>query len=82
MNPSRSYLNTAAQTFAVNGQRVDYSTAAFIGGPGTDLLNGTKVEAEGPIVSGILQAEKVKFKDGSTYIDVRLASSFPLRVQG
>jgi len=56
-------LNTAAQTFAVNGQRVDYSTAAFIGGPETDLLNGTKVEAEGPIVSGVLQAEKVKFKE-------------------
>jgi len=56
-------LNTTAQTFAVNGQRVDYSTAAFIGGPETDLLNGTKVEAEGPIVSGVLQAEKVKFKE-------------------
>lgn len=55
-------LNTAAQTFEVNGQRMDYSMAAFIGGPETDLLNGTKVEAEGPIVSGVLQAEKVKFK--------------------
>jgi len=56
-------LNTAAQTFEVNGQLVDYSTAVFIGGPEADLLNGTKVEAEGPIVSGVLQAEKVKFKD-------------------
>ena len=56
-------LNTTAQTFEVNGQLVNYATAAFIGGPETDLLNGTKVEAEGPIVSGVLQAEKIKFKD-------------------
>ena len=56
-------LNTAAQTFEVNGQLVDYSTAAFIGGPETELLDGTKVEAEGPIVAGVLQAEKVKFEE-------------------
>ena len=56
-------LNTAAQTFAVNGQLVDYATAAFFGGTEAELLNGTKVEAEGPIVSGVLQAEKVEFKD-------------------
>ena len=56
-------LSTSAQTFEVNGQLVDYATAEFIGGPETDLLNGTKVKAEGPIVSGALQAEKVKFKD-------------------
>jgi len=56
-------LNTAAQTFEVNGQQVDYSTAAFIGGPETELLDGTQVEAEGPIVTGVLQAEKVKFEE-------------------
>ena len=56
-------LNTAAQPFEVNGQSVNYSAAEFIGGPEADLLNGTKVEAEGPIVGGVLQAEKVKFKD-------------------
>ena len=56
-------LNTTAQTFEVNGQLVNYATAAFIGGPETDLLNGTKVEAEGPIVAGVLQAEKVKFEE-------------------
>ena len=56
-------LNTTTQTFEVNGQLVNYATAEFIGGPGIDLLNGTKVEAEGPIVSGVLQAEKVEFKE-------------------
>jgi len=56
-------LNTAAQTFNVNGQLVDYSTASFIGGTEAELLNGTKIEAEGPIVSGELQAVKVEFKE-------------------
>jgi hypothetical protein len=56
-------LNTAAQTFQVNGQLVDYSTAAFFGGTEAELLNGTKVEAEGPMVSGVLQAEKVEFEE-------------------
>jgi len=56
-------LNTAAQTFSINGQSVDYSTASFIGGTEAELLNGTKVEAEGPIVSGDLQAVKVEFKE-------------------
>ena len=56
-------LDTAAQTFKVNGQLVNYATAEFIGGPEADLLNGTKVEAEGPIAAGVLQAEKVKFKE-------------------
>ncbi|MBW1753481.1 MAG: hypothetical protein JRJ46_10345, partial [Deltaproteobacteria bacterium] len=50
------------QTFKVNGQLVDYSSATFFGGPEAELLNGTKVEVEGPIVGGILQAEKVDFK--------------------
>ena len=56
-------LDTAAQTFRVNGQLVDYSAAAFFGGTETELLNGTKVEAEGPIVAGELQAFKVEFKE-------------------
>ena len=56
-------LDTSARTFRVNGQLVDYSAAAFIGGPEEDLLNGTKVEAQGPIVSGVLLAQKVKFKE-------------------
>jgi hypothetical protein len=55
-------LDTAAQTFKVNGQLVDYSSATFVGGTEAELLDGTKVEAEGPIVGGILQAEKVDFK--------------------
>ena len=56
-------LNTTAETFEINGQVVSYFAAIFIGGPEADLLNGTKVEAEGPIVGGVLQAEKVKFKE-------------------
>ena len=56
-------LNSGAQTFRVNGQLVDYSAAAFFGGAEADLLNGTKVEAQGPVVGGVLRAEKVEFKE-------------------
>jgi hypothetical protein len=56
-------LNTGAKTFAINGQSVNYAAAAFFNGTEADLSNGTKVETEGPISGGVLQAVKVEFKD-------------------
>ena len=56
-------LDTTARTFRVNGQLVDYSAALFLGGTEADLLNGTKVEAQGPIVGGLLLAQKVEFRE-------------------
>jgi hypothetical protein len=56
-------LNTGAQTFAINGQEVNYAAAAFFNGTEADLSNGTKVEAEGPISGGVLQAVKIEFRD-------------------
>jgi hypothetical protein len=56
-------LNTVAQTFNINGQTVSYAGAAMINGNIDDLVANTKVEAEGPIVGGILQALKIKFKE-------------------
>lgn len=58
-----SNLNLGAKTFEVNGQLVNYSTATFVGGTEAELANGTKVEAEGPISGGILQAVKIEFKE-------------------
>jgi len=58
-----SNLNTVAKTFEVNGQQVNYSAANFVGGIETELANGTKVEAEGPIRNGILEAVKIEFKE-------------------
>lgn len=57
---------TAGQ-FSLNGQQVDYSSATFFGGVQGDLINGLKVEAEGPIVNGLLVARKIKFKDSFRY---------------
>ena len=56
--------NTSVRTFSVNGQLVNYATATFFGGTEAELANGVKVEAEGPISGGVLQAVKVEFKDG------------------
>jgi len=56
-------LNTGAKTFTINGQLVNYAAAAFFNGAEADLSNGTKVEAEGPISGGVLQAVKIEFRD-------------------
>jgi hypothetical protein len=56
-------FNPGALTFAVNGQPVSYASASFEGGTAADLANGVKVEAEGPISGGTLQAVKIEFED-------------------
>ncbi len=56
-------LNGGAKTFEVNGQLVNYATANFVGGTEAELRDGIKVEAEGPISGGILQAVKIEFED-------------------
>lgn len=58
-----SALSIANGTFMINGQLVDYSGAQFLGGIEADLAEGLKVEAEGPIVGGVLAAVKIKFKE-------------------
>lgn len=58
-----SALSAGARTFLVNGQLVNYGNAQFLGGIEADLDNGLKVEAEGPIVGGTLNAVKIKFKE-------------------
>ena len=56
-----------ATTFTLKGQLVNYSNATFYGGVEADLANGLRVEAEGPIVNGTLQATKIKYKDNFRY---------------
>ncbi len=63
----RNLDNPTAGQFSLNGQQVDYSSATFFGGVQADLINGLKVEAEGPIVNGLLVARKIKFKDSFRY---------------
>lgn len=58
-----SAFSSSPKTFMINGQLIDYSNAQFLGGIEADLVNGLKVEAEGPIVGGILAAVKIKFKE-------------------
>lgn len=50
--------------FQVDGQDVQYSIdTIFAGGAEADLVNSVKVEAEGPLVGGILMAEKIDFEE-------------------
>ncbi len=45
--------------FSVNGQAVDASLVPAVGGLGL----GVRVEAEGPVVAGVLRATKVEIED-------------------
>ena len=50
--------------FDVDSQPVEVTGATvFEGGTADDVLLGTKVEAEGPIVGGILMANRIEFAD-------------------
>lgn len=50
---------SSATQFSVNGQAVDASLAPAVGGLGL----GVRVEAEGPVVAGVLRATKVEIED-------------------
>ena len=63
----RNLDNPTSGQFSLNGQMVDYGSAAYRGGVQADLMDGLKVEAEGPIVGGVLLATKIKFKDSFRY---------------
>jgi hypothetical protein len=78
-------LNTGAKTFKVDGQPVDYATAEFIGGTEAELLDGIKVEAEGPIVLGTLVAITVKYEDSVKFeanVATRDAGAGTLTLEG
>ncbi len=56
-------LNTGGQTFMIDGQMVNYANATFRGGFEDELADNIKVEAEGPLAAGMLNATKVTFKE-------------------
>lgn len=54
----------SGQTFVLNGmQTVDFSAAEFDGGTDLDLAIGIRLEAEGAIVNGTLQADSIEFRE-------------------
>jgi hypothetical protein len=77
---------TSATQFSVNGQAVDASLAPAVTGLGL----GVRVEAEGPVVAGVLRATKVSIEDlsgsqagfklkGTIGVHLPLAQLFSLR---
>ena len=56
-----SFVSVA--NFQVAGQQVDASGATFKNGKASDLANGRKVTATGPVVAGVLKAALVNFED-------------------
>jgi Domain of unknown function (DUF5666) len=62
-------INAAQDQFNVGSQPVSANAATIEGGLRADLLNGVKVEAEGPIVNGTLVATKVLIKSNGVRIE-------------
>ncbi len=59
-------INLQSQTFELSGQPVSYALAErIIGGTLSNLDNGQRIEVEGTIIGGLLDAEKIEFEDGS-----------------
>lgn len=76
-------LNTSTQTFVVNGQQVSYANATFRAGLAEELANGIKVEAEGPLSGGVLNATRVTFKESIRFeANVATVSGNTLTLQG
>ena len=61
---------TTPTDFLVAGQsvKIDINTV-FSGGTALDLINGVKVEAEGPITNGVLLAKKLTIKSNGVRIE-------------
>lgn len=76
-------LNASTQTFTVNGQQVNYANATFRAGLVEDLANGIKVEAEGPMAGGVLNARRVTFKESIRFeANIATVSGNSLTLQG
>ncbi len=81
-------LDVIGQTFSINGQPVSYAGAveykpASLQG---NLDNGLRVEVEGPVVEGVLQAREIEIRNGQLRIHAPVqsvdsaAGSFTLRL--
>ena len=76
-------LNVNTQTFVANGQMVNYASASFRAGLADELANGIKVEAEGPMAGGVLNATRVTFKESIRFeANVASVSGNILTLQG
>lgn len=62
----------SASSFKVDGLPVD-ATGATLEPSSLLLADGVEVEVEGPIVSGVLQADKVQGEDGNVELAARVA---------
>ena len=60
---------SSVSNFTVGGQAVNGGSAIILGGVAADLLNGVKVEAEGTLSNGVLNATKIEIKSNGVRIE-------------
>jgi hypothetical protein len=66
-----NYINDS--NFMINGQQIDASNATFTPASLT-LANNIKVEVEGTLINGVLQADEVEGRAGEIRIDANVSS--------
>ncbi|MDH4394231.1 MAG: DUF5666 domain-containing protein [Limnobacter sp.] len=65
-----SALNTAAKTFQLGTQVVNYNNATFEDGVLANLTDGSIVKVEGVLSGGVLQAREIEFRTASSQFEV------------
>lgn len=66
-------LDAAQRAFMLNGRTVQFTAATEIrGGTAGELVDGARVEVHGTVVSGVLAARQIRFKQNRVLIDGKL----------
>ncbi len=67
-----SGLNTSTKTFTLNNTAVSYTTSTtFDNGTESALANGVQVKVEGRLVSNVLQARSIEFRDAASELETQ-----------
>lgn len=65
-----SGLNSAARTFVLGSNTVNFSAARFDNGTAQNLADGQNVKVEGRLSNGVIQAREVEFRESSRDIEL------------
>lgn len=65
-----SGLNSAARTFVLGGNTVNFSTARFENGAAQNLADGMTVKVEGRLSNGVIQAREIEFRESNREIEL------------
>lgn len=65
-----SGLNSAARTFVLGSNTVNFSSASFENGTAQNLADGVTIKVEGRLSNGVIQAREIEFRESSREIEL------------